>query len=85
VHDGNEYMYSQRYVYIKVSPDEIQTPANRFKHHPPQHDRPAACVIAQQYSSATFVSLRSHPRREKFGSFLKNSTILIFINVFQGA
>jgi hypothetical protein len=36
-----------------------------------QHDRPAACVIAQQYSSATFVSLRFHSRREKFGKIRK--------------
>jgi hypothetical protein len=78
-------MYGQRYVYLKVSSDEIQTPANRFKHHRPQYDRPVTCVIAQQYSSAIFVSLRSHLRREKFGSFLKNYIIVIFINVFQCA
>jgi hypothetical protein len=36
------------------------------------HGRPAACVIAQQYSSATFFSLRFHPRKEKFSAF-KNS------------
>ena len=30
----------------------------------PQHDRPAACVIAQQYSSSTFVSFRFHFRKE---------------------
>jgi hypothetical protein len=29
-----------------------------------QHDRPAASVIAQQYSSATFVSLRFHYPKE---------------------
>jgi len=36
-----------------------------------QYDRPAACVIAQQYSSATLVSLRVHYRREKFVRFSK--------------
>jgi hypothetical protein len=85
VRDGNEYMYNQRYVYIKVSPDEIQTSTNRFKHHCPQHDLPAACVIAQEYSSATFVSLRSHLRWKRFASLFKKSIILTFINVFQGA
>ena len=35
----------------------------------PQRDRPAACDIAQQYSSANF-SLRFHSRKEKFGSSL---------------
>jgi len=29
----------------------------------PQYGRPAACVIAQQYSSATFVILRFHYRK----------------------
>jgi hypothetical protein len=32
-----------------------------------QRDRPVACVIAQQYSSATFVSSRFHYLKEKFG------------------
>jgi hypothetical protein len=31
-----------------------------------QRDRPAAYVIAQQYSSANLVSLLSHSRKEKF-------------------
>jgi hypothetical protein len=34
----------------------------------PQHACPAASVIAQQYSSATAISLRSHCRKEKFGA-----------------
>jgi len=37
----------------------------------PQHDCPAASVIAQQYSSATAISLRSHCSMEKFGARLK--------------
>jgi hypothetical protein len=40
----------------------------------PQHNRPTACVIAQQYSSATFVSSRFDCRREKFGVNLKKNT-----------
>jgi hypothetical protein len=31
----------------------------------PQYDRTAAYVIAQQYSSAIFVSLRFHSRKRK--------------------
>jgi len=31
----------------------------------PLHDRPAACVVAQQYSSATFVSLPFLSRKKK--------------------
>jgi len=44
----------------------------------PQNDRPAACVIAQQYSSAKFVSLRLHSHMEKFGARFKNVTDFIF-------
>jgi hypothetical protein len=40
-----------------------------LKCYQPQHDRPAACVIAQQYSSATFVSLRFHSGKKKIGVF----------------
>jgi hypothetical protein len=47
-----------------------------------RHDCPIACVIAQQYSSATFVSLRIHSRKEKFGARFKIVTILfLFLNI----
>jgi hypothetical protein len=44
----------------------------------PQHDHPALNVIAQQYSSATFVSLRFHSRKTKFGALFKNMFFSIF-------
>ena len=31
----------------------------------PQHDIPSTCVIAQQHSSATFISRRLYSRKEK--------------------
>jgi hypothetical protein len=34
------------------------------------HDHPTACVITQQYSSSTIISLRLHSLKEKFGSRL---------------
>ena len=37
----------------------------------PQRDRTAACVIAQQYFSGTFVSFRLPSRTEIFGARLK--------------
>jgi hypothetical protein len=37
-----------------------------------------ACFIAQQYSSAVFVTLCSHPRKEKFSVRFKNLTISSF-------
>jgi hypothetical protein len=39
------------------------------------HDRPGSCVIGQQYSSAAFISLRLHYRKENSGARLKNVTI----------
>jgi hypothetical protein len=40
----------------------------------PQYDHPTECVIAQVYSSATFVSQRFQSREEKFGARFKNAT-----------
>jgi hypothetical protein len=42
----------------------------------PQLDSPAACVIAQQDSTATFVSMRSHSRKEMFGKGFKLTSFL---------
>jgi hypothetical protein len=43
----------------------------------PQHYDPSACVIAQQYSSAIFVTLRRlHSREEKL---VESSKTLLFI------
>lgn len=38
----------------------------------PQYDHPAASVIAPHYSSAAFISLPFHSRKEKFGARFKN-------------
>jgi hypothetical protein len=40
-----------------------------LEHDLSQYDRHAACVISQQYSSATFFSLRFHLGKEKVGAF----------------
>jgi hypothetical protein len=45
----------------------------------PQHTRPAACVIAQQYSSATFMSERLQYRKEKIRRALE--ILYFFISV----
>jgi hypothetical protein len=44
-----------------------------------QHNRPAACVIAQQYSSTNFVSLRFLSRKEKMGPLFKIIIIVILV------
>jgi hypothetical protein len=41
-----------------------------MEHDRLQHDRLTACVIAQQYSPATFFSLRFQYRNVKFGARL---------------
>jgi len=41
----------------------------------PHRDRFAACVVAHQYSSATFIPMCFHSSVEKFGAFSKNVTI----------
>jgi len=44
-----------------------------------QYDRPTACVIAQQYSYAALVSLRSHPHKGKFVAHFKNISISVLL------
>ena len=44
----------------------------------PQHERPTAYVIAQQYSSATLISLRFHSRKEKFLTISKKKICQFF-------
>jgi hypothetical protein len=71
----------QLYMYIQRSPVEIHIPAH-WNLIRPQHDRFAASVIAQQYSAATFVSLRFHSRRWKFRHAFKKyfNLVLLFWN-----
>jgi len=49
----------------------------------PQHYRSAACVIAQQYSSATLVSLRCHSCQEKLGPFFKKNVFISIFSLFE--
>jgi hypothetical protein len=50
----------------------VQFDFNTLELHTPQHDSPTTCFIAQQYSSATFVSLRFHSLKERIGVLYKN-------------
>jgi hypothetical protein len=59
------------YTCTQGTPTEIQTPAHGELDRP-QNDRPVVRVIAQQYSSATFFSLRFHPKKEKHCARFKN-------------
>jgi len=59
-------MVSTTYVYVQRKPPELKTPAYRN-----MIGRPASCVITQQYSSATILSLHFHSRKEKLSQLLK--------------
>ena len=45
-----------------IFPDTVETDS-------PQHDRPAVCVIAQQYSSLAFMMCRLWSLKEEFAAF----------------
>jgi hypothetical protein len=67
-------------MFTQGSPVQVQTP-NTPQPERRQHNRPAVCVIAQQHSSATFVSLRFHSFKEKFVAFHRcNFSFLLFEN-----
>ena len=68
--DSTYFMWSMTCVHIRESrwnPNSNTTEPDR-----PHHDCPIACFIAQQYSSAKFVSLRFSLRKEKSGAPFKN-------------
>ena len=61
---GTEFTYGQMRMCAEDSPANNQTP-NTLQRDRPQHDGPATCVIAQQYSSATIIVLCVHSRKKK--------------------
>jgi len=54
-------MYSTRQSSLNPNPSTLEPDR-------PQLDRPAACVIAQQYSSTAFFSLRFNSRNERLAA-----------------
>jgi hypothetical protein len=48
------------------------------------HDHPAACVIAQQYSTATYIPLLFHSGEENFEAFQKCHWFHLFL-IFKDA
>jgi len=78
VRDGTEYTYGQMHVCRRQS---ISNPkSNALQRDRPHHDRPATCVVAQQYSSATTIVLRIHARNKKeiFGARFKALATSLF-------
>jgi hypothetical protein len=66
------------YIYKEV---QLKSKLQQMEPDRPQRDRRAACVIAQQYSSATFVSMRFHSCKENFGSRLKKCYVSCFTGI----
>jgi len=65
-------------VFTEGGPAEIQT-SNKLESHLPQNDRPVASEIAQQYSSATFISWRRLSRQEKIRRTLQKKKLFFFL------
>jgi len=73
------YACGQLCVYMQGSPVETSEPEWR------QQDRPAACVVAQQHSSATYVSVLFHYRTRKIRCAFQKSYFSLsnFIETWQ--
>jgi hypothetical protein len=61
-------------VHIKSDPI-----SNKLENYRPQHDCTAVCVIAQQYSSVTLVSLRFNSRKKNSEFVLKSRYFIYFL------
>jgi hypothetical protein len=74
-------MWTAVHVYVQETTVEIQTPTHSVEPDGPQHDCPAAFVIAQQYSSAAFFSQCFYSPKRKFGTYSKNviNSLLTFL------
>jgi hypothetical protein len=79
-----EFCARQNWVCIHIvscvcrSPGEVLTQTH-WSLIDRRYDRPAACVIAQQYSFAIFSSLHCHSRKEKSSALFKNFFIQVFL------
>jgi hypothetical protein len=62
------YSNNQSYLYVHTRASIWNPNSNKLEPDRLQYDGPAVCVIAQQYSSATFVSLIFHFHKKKFGA-----------------
>ena len=78
---GIEYTCGQLCTYVQGSQVGIPGSSNTLETVRPQHDRPFACVIAQQYSSATVISLRFLSREENCVALFK-TTLFHFFTFF---
>jgi hypothetical protein len=66
------------------SPVEIRTPIH-WNLERPQYNRPVACVMAQQHSSATFISMRFYSFKEKQKSVLFKFVYILKLRISETA
>ena len=61
-HVGSECTYGQPHMYTRYNATQhrCNPKSNTLENDRPKYDNTAACVITQQYSSSTFVSLHLH-------------------------
>lgn len=64
-----DYTCGQLYVYLRES--SLYQNSNTQEHDWPQHDHSAACLIDQDYSSTTFMSLHVFKNATFVFNFLK--------------
>jgi len=67
-----------KYVFIQ-RPSSLNPNSNTLKPDWTLHSHPATCVIAQQYSSATFVPWHFHSLNEKYGALFKKVTSIVLL------
>jgi hypothetical protein len=67
---------------LQDNPLDIQD-SNTPEHNRRQHDSHVACVMAQQCSSATLVSLHFHSRNVKFSARFKSAVIVLFFYILE--
>jgi hypothetical protein len=75
------YMWSTMYMYTRES--SWNPNLNTLEPDRSQHDCFSTCVITQQYSSTTFFSSHFYSHKGKFGTCLKNVSILVFFYFFK--
>ena len=59
------HTHTHTHTYVRTCKPIWNIASKILEHDRLQHDRPATCVIAQQHSSATFVSFNFHSRMKK--------------------
>jgi len=66
-------------LYVCKTQSSLNPNSNTMRPDKPQYGLSATRDIAQQYSSASVVSLRFHPRNQKIGVGLKNVITIIWL------